>query len=480
MKSSPDPPKLPNEFLSKMANLLGDEFDGFRASLDQSPSIGLRINTLKISPQAYIAISPYKLSPVPWCPAGFIIDEAMDTPQQLLPGKHPHHPAGLYYVQEPSAMAAAEILSPQPGERVLDLAAAPGGKSTHLAAKMNNTGILVANEIHPKRVWDLAENLERCGVTNAIITNETPQRLADHFGNFFDRVLLDAPCSGEGMFRKSESARRDWGVETVKSCSMRQVNILEYAARLVRPGGMIVYSTCTFSPEENEGVIDAFLSVHAEFDIGAISHTLGYQSARPEWIGLPINDRVCGAVRIWPHHAQAEGHFIAMLTKKGPARGEWESKNHNAPSFSARTNKYVRTDVLELVEDFCKKNLTIEFDRSSLLVEGSYVYHLPVESPSLKGINIISPGWWLGSTQKNRFIPSHALALGMQTKNSKQILPLRSGDSQVHAYLSGNSFLNQGEDGWILVCVDGYPVGWGKRVQNVIKNFYPRGLRWYT
>jgi NOL1/NOP2/sun family putative RNA methylase len=481
MKSSSDSAiNLPNDFLSKMANLLGDDFEGFRASFDQPPIIGLRINPLKISPQAYSSISPYKLHPIPWCSAGFIIDGLLGTTQFLPPGKHPHHPAGLFYIQEPSAMAAVEILSPQPGEKVLDLAAAPGGKSTHLAAHMNNDGLLVANEIHPKRVWDLAQNLERCGVRNAMITNETPQRLAEHFGDFFDRVILDAPCSGEGMFRKSESARRDWQVSTPKSCALRQGNILAQAAQMVRVGGKLVYSTCTFSPEENEAVIDAFLSAHPDFGLADILFKPGYQPAKPEWIGLPGTNHLRRAVRIWPHLAQADGHFIALLVKNGSAPVEGVTKNQYDHSFFTRTEEQITPDALALLDDFCKKHLTILFEKSRLKLEGSYIYLLPHECPTYKGIRTISPGWWLGSIKKNRFIPSHALAMGIQTNQCKQSISFQQSDSQIGAYLSGQSFINRGEDGWLLVCVDGFPLGWGKRVQNVIKNYYPHGLRWYS
>jgi NOL1/NOP2/sun family putative RNA methylase len=481
MKLSPDLPiKLPDDFLNKMANLLGDDFEVFRASFDQPPNVGLRINTLKISPQTYSGISPYQLRPVPWCSAGFIIDWAAGTTQLSPPGKHPHHPAGLYYIQEPSAMAAVEILAPQPGEKVLDLAAAPGGKSTHLAALMNNTGLLVANEIHPNRVWDLAQNLERCGVRNAIITNETPQRLANHFGDFFDRVILDAPCSGEGMFRKSETARSNWVISTPKSCALRQVTILEQAAQLVRIGGKLVYSTCTYSPEENEAVLDIFLSAHPDFELADILSTPGYQPARPEWIGLPRNNRLSRAVRIWPHLAQAEGHFITLLVKNGSAQVEGDSKNQFNRSFFTRTKEQITTVALVLLDDFCKKYLTIMFDKSRLILDGSYVYLLQHECPPTKGLRIISPGWWLGSIKKNRFIPSHALAMGIQPNQCRQSISLQQSDSQIVTYLSGQTFLNHGDDGWLLVCVDGFPVGWGKRVQNVIKNYYPRGLRRYA
>ena len=481
MKSSPNSQlEVPADFLSKMANLLGDDIEDFRASLDKPPLLGLRINTLKISPQAYTAISPFRLTPVEWCPTGFIVEEANNAIPILPPGQHPLHRAGLYYIQEPSAMAAAEILTPRPGEKVLDLAAAPGGKCTHIAAQMNNTGLLVANEIHSKRVWDLAQNLERCGVTNTIITNETPQRLADYFGDFFDRVMLDAPCSGEGMFRKNENARKDWGEKTPASCAIRQGYILEQAARLVKHRGTIVYSTCTFSPEENEGIIDAFLSKHPEFDIAPIPPKSGFQPARPDWIGSQTNDRVSRAIRIWPHLAQGEGHFIALLIKKGTPDGIFKERNKISPIRYRKDEDHIKPEVVDYLEGFFQTNLKIRFERSRLILKGTYIYLVPIEALHLEGIKVVSHGWWLGSIRKNRFIPSHALAMGMQASQAKQILSLQMNDPQLNAYFAGLSLQNRGEDGWVLVCTENFPLGWGKRVQNVIKNLYPRGLRRFS
>ena len=248
-----------------MHRLLGDEFTPFLARYDQPASVGLRVNTLKLLPEAFQALSPFSLSPIPWCPAGFESCSAISVTGAAQPGKHPYHAAGLYHLQEPSAMAVAGLLDPQPGERVLDLSAAPGGKATHLSALMQNEGLLVANEIHPRRAWELFENTERWGARNVAITNATPRQLADHFGEFFDKVLVDAPCSGEGMFRKSEASRREWSPELAQSCAIRQGAILDQAARLVRPGGKLAYSTCTFAPEENESANAGFLEKHLEF-----------------------------------------------------------------------------------------------------------------------------------------------------------------------------------------------------------------------
>lgn len=467
----------PDAFLNRMSRLLGDEFVDFLASLHQPAINGLRVNTLKVAPQKYLENSPFHLAPVPWCPSGFIV-EGMEIGDLIPPGKHPHHHAGLYYLQEPSAMAAAEVLAPLPGEAVLDLAAAPGGKATHLAALMKNMGLLVANEIHPKRVWDLVENLERCGVTNSVVTNESPRNLADHFGEYFDRVLLDAPCSGEGMFRKGDTARKEWQLEHVRICAFRQTAILEEAARLVCPGGRLAYTTCTFSVEENEGVIAKFLNHHPEFDLEEINSVQGFQPARPDWVGYAADPRLSRAVRLWPHHSQSEGHFIALLIKQGPtenrlAAGEKISRL-NSDKFVRAKRKLVPKSIME---EFGRNNPSFSLDESKLILEGTYIYQLPDRYPSLQGLNITHPGWWLGSISKGRFTPSHAFAMGIRGKQTQQAIDMGVGDKRLAAFFAGESFSDSGENVWVLVMVDGYPVGWGKRVNNIVKNFYPKGLR---
>jgi len=375
-------------------------------------------------------------------------------------------------------MAAAEALSPLPGEKVLDLAAAPGGKTTHIAALMQNSGLLVANEIHPERVWDLAENLERCGVTNAVVTNETPARLAVYFPEYFDRVMLDAPCSGEGMFRKSERARREWKPELPASCARRQSSILEQAARLVKPGGCIAYTTCTFSPEENEAVIFKFLDTHPEFDLKTFKMSPGISPGRPDWIGLSPDDKLNRTMRIWPHHSPGEGHFIAILVKNMSFEGMAGDILPIPRLFAKRpVNSREKAIAQTALADFSRKNLHISFVDRHIDLVGTYVYCLPERSPDLGGLKVIHPGWWLGTIQKSRFIPSHALAIAIKQDQAKQVIPLQLGDNIIAAYLTGESFSYAGENGWVLVTVDGYPLGWGKRVQNVVKNYYPRGLR---
>ena len=461
---------IPPAFLARMQRLMSAaEYADFLACYTRPISTGLRVNTLKISPQAFRRLAPFDLQELPWMEAGFLVQG------ESQPGKHPYHAAGLYYLQEPSAMAVAGLLAPRPGERVLDLSAAPGGKATHLAALMENQGLLVANEIHPRRAWELAENLERCGVRIAAITQESPEKLANRLGLFFDRVLVDAPCSGEGMFRKSAAARQEWSPALVEACAARQGLILDEAARLVRPGGVLAYSTCTFAPEEDEGVILRFLEKHPEFELSDPPRFAGFDPGRPEWSAPAADLPLERTVRLWPHRAVGEGHFIAVLQRSGVLHEmEYSLRKPDAPS-----RPVVRTYL-----DFCRHNLSQTADAQGLFLEGSYLYRLSPYLPDLKGLKIIHPGWWLGTAKisggggPGRFEPSHALALGLQASDARRTLQLEPDSDEALRYLHGESLPDAGEDGWVLVCVNGYPLGWGKRVQGRLKNKNPHGLRW--
>lgn len=489
---------LPPIFLARMAALLGDEYPAFLASYDASASVGLRVNTLKISVEEFLRLAPYDLTPLPWCPAGLVVKTSPPTPLlpgrgaggigspagsgagEVGPGKHPYHAAGLYYLQDPSAMAVAELLDPRPGERVLDLAAAPGGKTTHLASLMQDQGLLVANEIHPQRAWELAGNLERWGATHAAVTVETPERLADRFPGFFDRVLLDAPCSGEGMFRKSEAARREWSPELARGCALRQAGILEHAARLVRPSGRLVYATCTFNPEENEGVLARFLADHPHFALVEPPRRPGFSAGRPDWIAahqgkddaLPASAApadLARAVRLWPHTGPGEGHFCAILQRRpGP--------EDTAPK-PWRLGPLPRS-VEQAYRAFCAANLTAAPAADRLTQVGAYLYALPPDLPDLAGLRYLHPGWWLGAVRDGRFIPSHALALRLRPADVQRCANLPANSPDLRAYGRGESFRSSGVDGWALVAADGFAVGWGKRVAGVVKSHYPKGLRW--
>jgi 16S rRNA C967 or C1407 C5-methylase (RsmB/RsmF family) len=339
---------LPLAFLARMAVLLDEEFPAFLAALSRPRHIGLRVNTLKLTTDRFEALSPWPLAPVPWCPQGYLL------PYDTNAGLYPLHDAGLYYIQEPSTMAVGTLLAPQPGERVLDLCAAPGGKSTHIAALLAGQGLLVSNEIDLKRAQVLQHNLDRWGARNIVVLNESPERLAEHWPGAFDRVLVDAPCSGEGMFRKNVEARYHWSEAHVRGCALRQRAILDSAAHLVRPGGILAYATCTFAPEENEGVIARFLQRFPDFVLEEPAWFPGFAPGHPEWSTWPSAQRhddpeesgtgpsrpleagpgpsgqpagpdtLARTVRLWPHRLEGEGHFIAIMRHTGAAdRPAW-------------------------------------------------------------------------------------------------------------------------------------------------------------
>lgn len=309
--------QLPSIFAERMKSLLGDEFEQFMKSYEQSPHAGLRVNTLKISMEQFDELAPFDLRPIPWCGTGFYV------PHGVKPGLHPYYHAGLYYIQEPSAMAPVELLDVQPGDHVLDLCAAPGGKSTQIAAKLQGKGVLVTNDIHSERTKALAKNVELYGVRNAVVLNESPERIAGAFSHYFNKVLIDAPCSGEGMFRKDEDMVKSWEHHSVEKCVLMQRDILETAAKLLAPGGTIVYSTCTFAPEENEAMIAEFLNLNPDFTVHDIPGTAGFAPGRPDWVRqmLPetaektgaVLDQTRGTARLWPHLLEGEGHYVAVL-----------------------------------------------------------------------------------------------------------------------------------------------------------------------
>ncbi len=463
-----------------MSRLLGEEYPAFAASLEGEPVSGLRVNTLKLSAAEFEKISPFPLGEkIAWCDSAFYL-----LPSESSPGQHSYHLAGLYYLQDPSAMAAAALLDPQPfdvaqgkpGECVLDLAAAPGGKTTHLAVLMQGHGLLVANEIKDKRVGHLAMNVERWGAGNVVITNETPERLTDHFGPFFDRVLVDAPCSGEGMFRKDMGARLDWSPEMVTGCAVRQGNILRVAAKLVRPGGSLLYSTCTFAPEENEGVIAQFLEGHPEFEVETLPQLPGFTPGKPEWVEeknkkQKTKESLTGAVRLFPHRVAGEGHFICRLKRDGKGEGR-RGREARLPGMNRLQ--------AELWGTFAQEVLSVDFPADRLRVRGERLYLVPEEMLDFGNLRVVHPGVWLGTFKTGRFEQAHPLALYLKRGQARNLLDLQTGEKGGHrpplqAYLRGESLPSEGLPGWTLVTVDGWPLGWGKRVQGVVKNHYPRG-----
>ena len=507
---------LPALFLERMQHLLGDEYAAFAAALEGKPVSGLRVNTLKLSPEQFQTISPFTLGEaVKWCDSAFTLTPVPLPPGEGAgvrePGKHPYHLAGLYYLQDPSAMAPAELLMGAPydfqempaplhpvsakGMRVLDLAAAPGGKTTALASLMRGQGLLVANEIKDKRVGHLAVNVERWGAGNVVITNESPERLADHFGEFFDRVLVDAPCSGEGMFRKDMGARRDWSPEMVAGCAIRQRNILRVAAKLVRPGGYLLYSTCAFAPEEDEEIINGLLNGQTDenglerFEVVELPQLAGFMPGRPDWMEKKEKqetknkiEQLRGAARLFPHRVGGDGHFVCLLRRIGATDRETNWKPDRLAALSTAQQR--------LWQEFAGEVLRADFPADRLRVRAERLYFIPAELPNFGNLRVLHPGVWLGTFKTERFEPAHPLALFLSPGQAQRVLDLPSAEtpspeagehrSPLRAYLGGETIPSDGTPGWTLVTVDGWPLGWGKRVQGILKNHYPKGWQIYS
>ncbi len=432
-----------------MAPLLGSELEAFLASYDRPRQAGLRVNPLKTD--CCPDLTPFVTGPISWARDGYFLRPG------ARPGLHPYHEAGLYYLQEPSAMAPAALLDPQPGERVLDLCAAPGGKSTQLAAAMAGRGLLVSNEINPKRARILSRNLERMGVSNALVLNEDPRRLQARFAGCFDKILVDAPCSGEGMFRKEPDAVADWSGQLVQMCARRQQEILASAARMLRPGGRLVYSTCTFSPEENEGVISQFLKAHPDFAVEEVPAPW-FSPGRPDWVADPAPG-LEQTFRLWPHRLPGEGHFAAVLRRRGEDAGAWapQQKSQKLP---------------QAVEEFLKPLPPLP-EGMPLLFAGQW-YWAPAALPDLAGLRVLRPGLELGEVRKDRFLPAHALALFCKT--APQTAAFAWDSPEIAAYLRGEA-VPGGQRGWTLVTADGLSIGWAKGDGSQLKNHYPKGLR---
>lgn len=461
---------LPEAFLKKQLELLGtEEYPHFIKSYELPASKGLRVNTLKLTTEQFVHHTDYTSRPIPWCKEGFYYNDS------ARPGKHPYHAAGLYYIQEPSAMAVVEVLDPKPGEKIIDLAAAPGGKATQIAIKMQNKGLLIANEVHPTRAKTLSENVERLGITNTIVTNEDVQRLAARFPNYFDRILLDAPCSGEGMFRKDEEARAEWSIDAINTCSSRQSELLKAAAHLLKPGGKLVYSTCTFSPEENEQVIEQFLMQHPDWQLDSIPHVHGIMHGNPEW-GIHKNQELTKTARLWPHRLNGEGHFIALLVKAGDS--EFSTNEAHTKKKKNDTNLQ---EALILFKRFVEENLHVSqehFDNQKMTLFGTHLYQIPEYTPSMDRLKVLRAGLHLGEVKKNRFEPSHALALALSIDDFKESLSFNPDSIDLSAYLHGESIpIVSNLKGWIGISVEGFPIGWGKASQGILKNHYPKGLR---
>lgn len=423
--------KLPDKFLERMKNDLKDEYTAFVKSYNEKPYSGLRVNTLKISAENFKQTVSFCGDGVQWCSEGFYYEGKK--------GNHPSSIAGLFYSQEPSAMIAAELADVKKGDKVLDLCAAPGGKSTQLAAKLNGEGLLVSNEINNGRAKILCENIQRMGIKNAVVTNMHPEKLEKPFEGFFDKIVVDAPCSGEGMFRKDEEAINQWSIEHTLACSQRQLSILDSAYKMLGVGGYLVYSTCTFAYIENEYVCKKFTEKYPDMECIKMH-------------------------RLMPHKINGEGHFSALFVKKG------EKKSRKTLPPETASMQYVET-----YRKFESENLNVNLE-GNFVSFGDYLYLLPKEMISLNNIKCVCPGLLLGEIRKGRFIPSHHLCMSLHCEDFRRTIAL--SDDDINEYIKGASIPCESEKGYgAMLYNEKYPIGWYKYSDGYAKNHYPKNLR---
>ena len=455
---------LPNKYLESMKEMLGQDFDAYLKSFEDKRLYGLRVNNLKISTEDFLKISPFKLTPIPWIENGFYYEE------DEKPAKHPYYYAGLYYIQEPSAMTPANVLPINEGDVVLDMCAAPGGKSTELAAKLNNTGLLVTNDISNSRTKALLKNVEINGCNKICVLNEDPKLIADRFSEFFDKILIDAPCSGEGMFRKDNKLIKAWEKTGPEVFSEIQKSVIMSGAKMLKPGGMMLYSTCTFSKLEDEETIMHLLNNRDDFELVDIKPYEGFSHGFE--ISSEAKDKnINKTVRIFPHKMRGEGHYVALLRKKG------DNEINNIRYISQGFNSKVPTEVTDFLDSF-----NFEYDKKYINIRGTYVYLVSKYMQEEKGLRIIRNGLLLGEIKKNRFEPSQALAMALKLSDYPNVINLDVKDERVVKYLKGETLdcddFTDVKDGWVLIGVSGYPLGWGKFKNGQVKNKYLAGWRW--
>ena len=465
---------LPKAFLREMEDLLGYEYQAFLDSYRDEKTSAIRVNTLKLPIESFKDLGLFNIDferdKISWAEEGYYLSGDVN------PGKNPLHDAGAYYIQEPSAMSVVGQTHVFEEDRVLDLCAAPGGKSTYILSRLNHKGLLVSNEINPSRIRALGENLERFGAVNSIITNSDSSNLLTFFKGFFDKIFIDAPCSGQGMFRKDDFAIEDWSKDKVDECVVIQRQLIRDAYQMLRAGGMIIYSTCTFTRQENEAIIEDFLGDYPDANL------------------LDMD-------RIWPHRDRGEGHFCARITKKADKQGDQEAQDSDLLAFdkdshrdssreSAKKSKKKQKskaksnrknqEYLGLYEDFATDYLIDgglrKLLESGLAVKEERLHYQPLDY-DLRGLKVLRSGLFVGEFKKNRFEPAHSLAMALKPSDVKNTIDFANDSDEIRAYLRGESIGTGQSRGWVLVSVEGVSLGWGKESNGILKNKYPKGLR---
>ena len=491
-------PVLPEEFRNRMRELLKEDYPAFEASFSLPRSYGLRVNTSRVSTEEFEQLVPFSVRKIPWIPGGYFYDEGSR------PSRCPLYQAGLYYLQDPGAMTPGSRLPVQPGEWILDLCAAPGGKASALADRLNGTGLLVANDISASRARILLHNLELSGTMNAFVTNETPDRLLSLCPELFDKVLLDAPCSGEGMFRKEEALLKDWSPEKSQDLSGIQKDLLLKASDMLRPGGMLLYSTCTFSSDENEEAVLSLLKARPGMHLVPVEGYEGFTEgllpaglSGDEAVSFVTSEDLRYCVRIFPHKMEGEGHFLALFKKEGgpegrPLRAAAKQNDPYRLSSAAGQKKSTRLSgperqALSYIEQFFSdigasslggQPLSV----SRIEIRKDKVYYLPPVRSPISSVAFLRNGLLLGDLKKDRFEPSVQLALAFRKGEVRKAIDLPVSDERLNQYLSGapvplSDTEVPGGTGWHLLTVSGFPLAFGKVTGRILKNKYPAGWR---
>lgn len=457
--------ELPEAFLSRMREILGDRYGVFLAAMEASPVRGLRVH----SACAAAVLAGLPLRAIPGIEGAFFLD----TDEKI--GRYPLHHAGAFYLQEPAAMlpvaaAVSEGLIPS-GGRALDLSAAPGGKTFQIASALGDNGFLVSNEINPSRCAVLAGNVERLGLRRAIVTNAEPCVFGEYTPGFFDVLIVDAPCSGEGMFRKIPEAAREWNPASPASCAQRQRAILAAALPSLKEGGTLVYSTCTYSPEENEEIVAWLLREYPALSLVPVTNEtiLSYTDPGLEAPGVPA-----GATRRhYPHSGGGvfggEGQFFALFRLTAPIAGVIQ------PSKKGEREARTPRDAIALADAFFSDALTRRPEIAPTVFKDKVVL-TPAVLPLPEKL-IYANGVTVGEIRSGRLVPHHAF-FSAYGRDFARKLDFRSDDPTLSAYLHGDVIpAGNLPEGWGVVLCEGIPAGGVHITGAVAKNHYPKGLR---